>query len=129
MEASSKGDVDAVAGLLAHGDARRSVVARALIMASGKGHTDVAAWLLAHADVDVNQGLTGNGFTALMAASKHGHVDVVTLLLTHGADVNQGRTDGTTALMMASQNGHADVVTLLLAHEGVDVNQGRPTTA
>ena len=74
--------------------------------------------------VDVNQGMTGHGTTALMWASANGHADMVDLLLAQeGVDVNQGRTDhGTTALMLASMYGRADVVAALL-DAGADPNQ------
>jgi ankyrin repeat protein len=67
----------------------------------------------------------------LLAASDSGDHEVVRRLLDTGVGVNHAtfveNGNKWTALMAASYKGHTDIVVLLLAHEGVDVNQGKPT--
>ena len=99
-----------------------------LFVASQVGHADIVSLLLHKSGdvVDVNQGTTDDGSTALITACEFGHIRVVSHLLDTIVDVNQATTDnGRTPLYMACQNGHTEVVALLLEKRRgrIDVNQ------
>jgi ankyrin repeat protein len=96
-----------------------------LAAAARRGHPDVVGMLLVQEGMDVNQGTTDAGRTAMLRACCGGHKEVVGMLLAYeGIDANKGKTDdGTTSLLIACQEGHTEVVGLLLACDGVDVNK------
>jgi ankyrin repeat protein len=95
--------------------------------AARKGHADVVKLLLAQEGVDVNQGTSDKGRTALYSACYAGHTEVVEMLLAcEAVDVNLAKTDdGATPLYAACEIGHTKVVELLLACDGIAVNKAR----
>ena len=89
IEASRRGDLREVKGLLAEGanvNAKDEFGMTALIRATGEGHREVVQILL-DKEADVNA-KDHYGFTALKNASHRGHREVVQALLDKGADVN-----------------------------------------
>ncbi|MCK0197425.1 ankyrin repeat domain-containing protein [Ancylobacter sp. 6x-1] len=113
------GDVDILFASLARFKDKSETRWPALMLAASEGCLDSAK---------VNQGMTVDGWTALMAACAAGHTDTAALLLDRGGKVNQGATDdGRTALMGACQGGHTETAALLL-NRGGEVNQGMTDT-
>jgi ankyrin repeat protein len=97
-----------------------------LAVAARRGHQDVVGMLLVQEGVDVNQGTTDAGRTAMWRACCGGRQEVVGILLAYeGIDANKETVDGATPLYMACQDGHIEVVGMLLACDGVDVNKAR----
>ena len=65
---------------------------------------DIARLLLRHEGIDVNNGRTDDGRTALWMASLIGQAEVVQMLVSHPAiDVNKSRTDDDTRLVIQCQ--------------------------
>ena len=91
----------------------------------GEGHAAIVEVLLACDGVDINQGATDSGKTALYVACEWGSPHIVGMLLAlDGIDVNKVRiADGATPLHSMCYEGNAEIAKLLLAHDAIDVDR------
>jgi ankyrin repeat protein len=124
-EAATRGDVTALAGLLA---AAKDVNVRdgsgqtPLHRAVAGGHLEAVKLLLeANADVEAEDKF---GWTPLHKAAADGQAEIAKLLLAKGAPVDAKAEDNTTPLHLAVQGRHHDVARLLLS-KGADANARR----
>lgn len=120
-EALSRGDMDSLNVLLAHGDAVRKTD---LIDALAGGFSpDMATFLLTHgADVNARN---AHGMTPLMTAPALAGLDALSFLIAHGADVKAADNDGWTALHYAAyapQGIRSPAAVNVLAAAGANVN-------
>jgi ankyrin repeat protein len=120
IEASARGDADAVRSLLERGaavDARDDTGATALIAASYGNHVDLAELLIdAGADVNVQDASQQSAF--LIATSEVGpDLALLELTLDAGADVDAKDSFHGTGLIRAAHRGYVGIVERLLATE------------
>jgi ankyrin repeat protein len=118
MKASSKGHVDIVKMLLAHGgivvDQFDAKGQNALHLAANFNRPEVAACLL-EAGARINLPTASQGFTALLLAASHGHVNVLKILLAHrGVALDQPDASGKSALHWAASGNRVEAAACLL---------------
>lgn len=114
--ASSRGDIDTTAALLADSEVRRTVDTvdtfgwTPLMLACEKGHLEVAK-LLVEAGADVDRQTTSHTLaTPLHIAAEKGHTEVVKFLLdSSNTNVNKEMARGFTPLMVAVGRGYVDI--------------------
>ena len=101
-----------------------------LYLAARENQTAIVEYLLSIENIDVNQGTSENGETALVVAARQGNYKVTEeLLLSEKIDVNKGlTTTGLNALIVAAQNGHTRVVQMMIGHPLISMNEGLHTT-
>ena len=92
-----------------------------------EGRATMVKQLLAWGGVDVNQGTTDAGTTALCMACYVGNLQAVQMLLDcDEIEVNKARADdGQTPLNAACGQGYTEIVAMLLARDEIEVNKAR----
>lgn len=116
---TSKGDLEAVKMLLAHGANANIIDMKSgispLLLALEKGHFDIALMFI-EKDVNIKVIDETSGQTPLHLAAENGRLDVVLALLEKGANINVGNDSNFTPLHMAAQNGHVGIVSACIKH-------------
>ena len=127
-DAASRGDVEAVRGLLRRGADVQTAQAdglTALHWAAMRNDVELAETLL-YAGANLEAATRLGRHTPLHAASRTGRPGVVRALLAAGADPRAATASGATALHLAAQAGGAEAVAALLDH-GADVDAREDT--
>jgi ankyrin repeat protein len=112
---ATRGDVDALATLLAHrSGAAEGHTAPLLVAVAAHREQAVRVLLDAHADPEVRDAA---GRTPLMLAAESGQADVAGQLLSHLARMDPADKQGRTALWYASASGSTEIVAALLTQK------------
>ena len=90
--------------------------------AASSGNLSVVSDMIAHG-VPVNAGKGSYKFTPLMGAEYGGHVDVLDYLLAHGAQIDQGDSEGSTVLLHSCNDDRTEIA-LALLKAGANPNIG-----
>lgn len=106
--AAYRGNLKAVADMLAKGAEPNRPGWTALHYAAAVGRNDIVQLLLDNAAY-IDAG-SANGTTPIMMAARDGHILTVKLLLDEGADVTLRNMAGMTAIDFAQSNNHKDIV-------------------